>query len=112
MSLLANSSIDHYYVDDHGNLRPTPDAPAGAMRAVQSVKKTTKIDKDDNITYVVEFKLWDKPQPLRLMGRHIGLFADRVEHTGLNGGPIEATITKVERVVVDPSAANVTDPNA
>jgi phage terminase small subunit len=79
MSLLAYSSVDHYYVDSQGNLKPTPDAPEGAMRAVQSVKKTIKIDKDDTIIYTVEFRLWDKPGPLKLMGRHIGLFPDKVE---------------------------------
>lgn len=100
MSLLANSSIHHYTVDDFGNLKATPDAPEGAIRAVQSVKKTIKIDKDDNITYVVEFKLWDKPGTLKLMGRHIGLFADKIEVTGPGGGPLEH-IVKVERVVID-----------
>lgn len=101
MSLLANSSIEHYFVDELGNLKATPDAPAGAMRAVQSVKKTTRFDKEGNLTIVVEFKLWDKPGPLKLMGRHTGLFPDKVEVTGAGGGPIE-TVTKVERVIIDP----------
>lgn len=101
MSLLANASVDHYFVDAHGNLKAKPDAPEGAMRAVQSVKKTMKLDKDDNMTVTVEFRLWDKPGTLKLMGRHIGLFADRIEHTGPGGGPIE-TITKIERIIVDP----------
>lgn len=101
MSMLANSSIEHYEVDFAGNLRPAAGAPDGAMRAVQSVKKTMRIDKDDNMTVVVEFKLWDKPSTLKLMGRHIGLFPDRMEHTGKDGGPIE-TVTRVERTIVDP----------
>jgi len=106
MSLLANASVDHYFVDEHGDLKAKPEAPDGAIRAVASIKKTTRIDKDDNITYTVEFKLWDKPGSLKLMGRHINLFPDRVEHTGAGGGPIE-TVSKVERVVVDPAAEKV-----
>ena len=101
MSLLANASVDHYFVDEHGDLKAKPEAPDGAIRAVASIKKTTRIDKDDNITYTVEFKLWDKPGSLKLMGRHVALFPDRVEHTGAGGGPIE-TVSKVERVIIDP----------
>ena len=110
MSLLANSSVDHYYVDDEGQVKVHPGAPDGAMRAIQSIKKRTTIrmDKDDNITktYDVEIKLWDKPSPLKLMGRHTGLFPDKVEVTGKNGGPIETTVTRVERVIVDQPKAD------
>lgn len=105
MSLLAQSDISHYFVDDDGNLALAEGAPEGAMRAVQSVKKriTSRRDKDGatTVTRDIELKLWDKPTPLKLMGRHVGLFPDRVEHTGKGGGPIEA-VTRIERVIVDP----------
>ena len=106
MSLLSHSSLEHYYVDDDGQVRPTEDAPDGAMRALQSIKKKTRIfrDKDGNETgreYDVEVRLWNKPEPLKLMGKHVGLnFSDRVEHTGKGGGPIE--IAEVRSVIVDP----------
>lgn len=35
---------------------------------------------------------------LELLGKHVGLFADRLEHTGKNGGSISVTVT---HVVVD-----------
>jgi phage terminase small subunit len=35
------------------------------------------------------FKLADKRGPLVDLGRHLGLFKDRVEHSGPDGGPIE-----------------------
>lgn len=105
MSLLANSSVDHYYVDDEGQVKVVPGAPDGAMRAIQSIKRrcTVRMDKNEVLTktYDVEIKLWDKPQPLKLMGRHVGLFPDKVEVTGKNGGPLEI-VTRVERVIVDP----------
>ena len=37
----------------------------------------------------VQFKLADKRGPLVDLGRHLGLFKDRVEHSGPDGGPIE-----------------------
>lgn len=35
---------------------------------------------------------------LELLGKHLGLFKDKVEHSGPGGGPIE--VTKIERVIV------------
>lgn len=93
MSYLARSSVEHYLIDDDGNVSLAEGAPDGAMRAIQSIKKkvSTRTDKDGNEfrTVDVELKLWDKPNPLKLMGKEVGLFADRVEHTGKDGGPIE-----------------------
>ena len=104
MSLLSHSSINHYVIDDDGQVSLVEGAPEGAMAAVQSIKrrKTTRTDKDGNVitTVDVELKLWDKVTPLRLMGRHIGLFPDRIEHSGPNGGPVE-TITEIHRVILD-----------
>jgi phage terminase small subunit len=37
----------------------------------------------------VKFKLADKRGALNLLGKHLGLFRDRVEHTGKDGGPME-----------------------
>jgi len=37
----------------------------------------------------VKFKLADKRGPLVDLGKHLGLFKDRVEHSGPDGGPIE-----------------------
>lgn len=104
MSLLSNSNIEHYVIDDDGQIKLAAGAPEGAMRAVQSIKrkKTVKEDKDGNVSivYDVELKLWDKPAPLKLMGRHVGLFPDKVEVSGKDGKPIEM-VTRIERVIVD-----------
>lgn len=105
VSLLAQSCVEHYEVDDFGNLRAAEGAPEGAMRAVASVKKKIRHAKDGSITYEVEFRLWDKPGSLKLMGKHAGVAAcfDKVEVTGKDGGPLEM-ITEVRRVVVSPKA--------
>lgn len=106
MALLSHSDVGHYVIDDDGQVQLTPDAPPGAMRAIKSIKrkKTVRQEKGEDgaitITYDVELTLWDKPDPLKLMGRQTGLFPNKVEVTGKNGGPIEA-VTRVERVIVD-----------
>jgi hypothetical protein len=106
MSLLANSRLDWFLIDDRGQVALSDTAPEGAMGAVASIKRKTRVvppkgDFAGYTEYDVEIKLWDKPQPLKLMGRHVGLFPDKVEHSGPGGGPIE-TVTRVERVIVDP----------
>lgn len=106
MSLLANSNLSHYIIDDKGNVQLAEGAPEGAMRAIQSIKKKTTQRFNDKTgelvtTYDVELRLWDKPTPLKLMGRHVGIFHDRTEVTGKNGGPIEI-IGKIESVIIDP----------
>lgn len=82
LELLAFSNVMHYLVDDDGNVKLAPGAPAGAERALQSVKRrVTVTGSGDNVRRVVEVevKLWDKPGPLKLAGRHVGLFPDRLE---------------------------------
>lgn len=82
LALLAFSDVEHYHIDEFGNLKMAPGAPRGASRAVSSIKRKRKTytDKDGNpITEVdVEFRLWNKPDMLKLAGRHVGLFAEKV----------------------------------
>lgn len=93
MSVLAHSDITHYAIDDRGEVTLAPGAPPDAMKAVQSIKKKIRHGKDGEIEYDVELRLWDKPTPLKLMGRHVGLFPDRVEVTGKDGAELRAMST-------------------
>lgn len=46
----------------------------------------------------VKFKLLDKRAALVDLGKHLGMFRDRVEHTGPDGGPIEfSAISETEK---------------
>ncbi len=56
---------------------------AGAARCVAEVSETTSKDGG-----TVKFKLHDKVGALTLIGKHLGMFADRHEIAGLGGGPI------------------------
>jgi len=113
MSLLANSRIEWFFIDDNGVVRATPEAPEGATGAIQSVKYRVeihppKLDKEGALIkegYRInhaELRLWDKPGPLKLMGRHIGLFADKVEVSGPGGGPIKSEVTEIKRTIIRP----------
>jgi phage terminase small subunit len=107
LAALAFSRIDHYVVDDDGNVQLTEGAPENAMAAIQSVKrkKTVREDKDGNltITYDVELRLWDKPGSLKLLGKHANVAAcfDQMRVTGQDGEPLEV-ITRIVRVTVTP----------
>lgn len=39
----------------------------------------------------LKVKMHDKTAALEKLGRHLGIFKDRVEHSGPNGGPIQIT---------------------
>jgi phage terminase small subunit len=89
---MAFSNVDDYVLDGEGKLAPAPGRPDTVMRAVSSVKYRTHTynpgKPDEWKTTEVEFRLWDKPGTLKLAGRHVGLFPDRVEHTGKDGVPL------------------------
>lgn len=99
MALLAESNVANYVIDDYGNVMPAEGAPDGCMRAVSGIKKSITIHKDGSKTYQVDIKLWDKPTPLKLMGRQVGIFTEKVEVTGKDGAPIES-IQRIERIIV------------
>lgn len=77
LALIAFSDITNYVVDDTGNVVLAKGAPPGAMRAISSLKRRVHVGEDGTSSVDVELKLWDKPAPLKLAGRHVGLFANK-----------------------------------
>ena len=74
------SRIDDYDFDPDGMVKVKEGRPAHVIGAVSSVKiKPTE----------VEFKLWPKTRALEMMGKQIGMFPDKVEHSGPDGGPMQ-----------------------
>lgn len=107
MTMLAESDVNDYVADENGNVRPAEGAPDDCTKAIKSIKrrfKTTISGKAGEETVVktcdVEIQLWDKPGTLKLVGKHIGLFPDKMEHTGPDGGPIP--VSMVRSIIVDP----------
>ena len=73
---MAFANVQDLY-DEHGILKPISELPRDVAAAVQSVKV--------NLTEacaVQEVKLWDKKGTLELLGKHLKLFTDKVEHGG------------------------------
>ena len=81
-----------------GQLKDIASLPPEVAASVQSVEVVTRpgaeVDENGNrtIEYVHKIKLADKRGPLELLGKHLSVFVDRVEHTGKGGGPIETKI--------------------
>jgi phage terminase small subunit len=86
-----------------GQLRDIASLPEDVASSIQSIEVVTRpgaeVDEHGNrtIEYVHKIKLADKKGPLELLGKHLSVFIDRVEHTGKDGGPIEtADMTETE----------------
>lgn len=77
LALLAFSDVGHYTFDDAGHVGLAEGAPPGARRAIASIKRRVNMDENGNTVVDTELKLWDKPGPLKLAGKHVGLFADK-----------------------------------
>lgn len=94
LARMGFADIRHIFTAS-GELRDIATLPDEVAAAVQQVEVVTKpsadLDKDGNRTveYVHKIKLADKKASLELLGKHLKLFADRVEHTGKDGAPIE-----------------------
>lgn len=74
--------------DDDGRLLPVAKLPAHVAAAVSSVEVVSGSD-----GAVTKIKLWDKPRALEMIGKHLGMFRDRVEVTGKDGGAIQHAVT-------------------
>lgn len=83
---------------EHFELKPSEsvgdDAAAAPLdtRAVLEVKSKvtyTESESGSSTRREAGIKLHDKVATLKLLGQHIGMFSERHEHTGKDGGPIE-----------------------
>lgn len=66
--------------------KDTRDLSPGARTLFAGVKTTQ---------HGLEIKMHDQLGALRDVGRHLGLFKDKIEHTGKNGGPIKHALTDI-----------------
>lgn len=94
-------------------LRDADRIPEDARRAIASIKVKRYAEGRGEAAKeveVIEFRLCDKLSALDKLGRHLGLFADRVEVTGKDGGPVAQRLAidwdeaARPRRVVDPIA--------
>lgn len=74
--------------------RELTDDEAAAISSVKS--KTVRYTREDGTEeerIELELKTYDKLSALEKIGKNLGMFTDKVEHTGPAGGPVEVQVT-------------------
>ena len=61
---------------------------------VQQVDNCLTQTEDGELAQAFMFKEQGALKGLELLGKHLGMFKDKIEHTGPNGGDINVTITR------------------
>jgi len=89
--------------DEFGRLRPIQDIPEDVRRALAGIDSYEEFagrgEDRERVGETKKIRLVDKIRALELLGKHLGMFRDRIEHSGPGGGPIqtEASMTDDER---------------
>jgi phage terminase small subunit len=65
------------------------DDQAAAMVAAVDVVVKPVPGGEGEVEHVHKIKLWDKRAALVDIGRHLGMFKERIEHSGPDGGPVQ-----------------------
>lgn len=91
LARLAFVDIRRLY-DDAGRLkRPgdLDDDTAAALASVEIDELAEYVDGErQHLGFTKKVRVWNKVASLKLLGQHLKLFAERVEHTGKDGGPL------------------------
>lgn len=82
---------------DQMELKPSDDLDEQQAAAIVQVIETEKfvksLDRGESLwSRERSIKLYDKVATLKLLGQHVGMFSDKVEHTGKDGVPLTFTI--------------------
>jgi phage terminase small subunit len=97
---LAFLDIRKAFADD-GSLRPIAELDDDTAAAIAGIEVENNRDKDEDGNLVItgtlhKIKLSDKKGALDSLARHLGMFIDRKEITGKDGGPIQVNISPDE----------------
>lgn len=100
-----------------GQLKAIHELDDDTAAAIQSIEVVTRHipmsgDEPAEVEYVHKIRFTDKIKPLELIGKHmgkaLGQWAEKLEHGGRNGGPVE-TVTRIELVAaMSPEEASKT----
>lgn len=69
---------------------------APAVAALEVVERDGEAGERE---YVHKFKMWDKNAALEKLAKHLGMYIERVEMSGPNGGPIATADVSPDRLV-------------
>lgn len=86
------------YISDENQIQDISQLPPEIAAAVESIQTTVTVtsNKDGSREYETKntkFKLHDKRAALVDLGKRFGIFPNKTELTGKDGGPIEANVT-------------------
>jgi len=68
--------------DSNGRLLRPEEWPDAAAAAVASIEVVTRNVGEGEVEHVAKIRAWDKPRALEMVGKHLGTFRERVEHSG------------------------------
>lgn len=68
------------FFDASGNLRAIPDLSPAQAAMLAGFEVATSVSEDEGVTRTAKIKMTDRLRALELMGKHLGMFADRVKH--------------------------------
>jgi phage terminase small subunit len=89
--------------DNNGDLKQPNEMPEALRRAIAAMEMIDRFvgrgDDRMRVRSVKRIRLWDKVSALELLGKHLGLFVDKVEHSGPSSGPFQRPLTELELAV-------------
>lgn len=83
-------------LDDRGNLLPIKGLPEDVARAITSIEVSEVAGAEKSLTIHTKKVKTDKTAALRLLGQHLKLFTEKVEHGGTGGGPITLALSATD----------------
>lgn len=98
-----------------GALIPVADLPEEVAAALASVDLATVAKGEGAVEHIAKIKAADKLRALENLARHLGMFRERVEVSGPEGGPINLSMNdRAERVqaLLSVAAARMVDDDA
>lgn len=69
-------------IDDEGNTKPLNQWSKEDLAALQEITETKIGREEESVVTNTKFKVSDKKANLELLGKHLKLFTDKVEHSG------------------------------
>jgi phage terminase small subunit len=93
IGILSYSDVRNYKHCPKNGVTNADHAPKEVTRAISSVE--TKMD-DKGIIHT-KYKLWSKPDALRMLAQHLALLVERKELSGPQGGALEYDVTLKDR---------------
>lgn len=97
------------WYDEDGNLLPLADMPEDARRAIEKLETEYKMHRgDDEPSTLKKISGASKLKALELLGRHLAMFTDKVEHSGSSDLASAILAARSRTVVRVDSATSVT----